>query len=283
MELNEFKIICRTRSEVIKIIPLGDVHYGNRGCNKKLFEIAVAQIAKQPNTYTILMGDMCEAINYRDPRFAPECIDKSLSIENLDRLFQIQCEYIINALMPIRHKIIGIHEGNHEIKVRSHNHFDMTEMIAKALEIKNLRSVAWTRLKFYRGKVGERGAYTIIMHSLHGAGGATTLAGIINKMRNIAEGMANSRIILMGHTHKAFAQFLDPKLYVPRTGRLALEAESVIIANTGSFLKGYCEGTTSYVEQKGLRPIDLGTICIKIVPDKNKIGYSRSLKHVELR
>lgn len=279
MELNEFKIICRKRNEKFKITPLGDVHYGNRGCNKKLFETAVAQIANQPNTYTILMGDMCEAINYRDPRFSPECIDSSLSIENLDRLFQIQCEYIINTLMPIRDKIIGIHEGNHEIKVRSHNHFDMTGTIAKALEIKNLRSVAWTRLKFYRSTA----TYTTVLHSLHGAGGATTLAGIINKMRNIAEGMANSRIILMGHTHKAFAQFLDPKLYIPRKGKLKLEAESVIIANTGSFLKGYSEGTTSYVEQKGLRPIDLGTVCIKIVPDKNKIGYSRSLKHVELR
>jgi len=40
---------------------------------------------------------------------------------------------------------------------------------------------------------------------------------------------------------------------------------------------------TSYVESKGLRPIDLGTVCIKIVPDKNKIGYARSLTHVELR
>lgn len=281
MELNEFKIRYKKRSEVFKLIPLGDVHYGNRGCNKKLFETAVAQIAKQPNTYTILMGDMCEAINYRDPRFAPECIDGSFSIENLDRLFQIQCEYVINTLMPIRHKIIGIHEGNHEIKVRSHNHFDMTGCMAKALGIKNLRSVAWTCLKFYRSKTS---VYRIFIHSLHGAGGATTLAGIINKMRNIAEGMSNSRIILMGHTHKAFAQFLDPRLHVRyRHRKMVLDAEAIIIANTGSFLKGYCEGTTSYVEQKGLRPIDLGTICIKIIPDKNKIGYARSLIHVDLR
>jgi UDP-2,3-diacylglucosamine pyrophosphatase LpxH len=279
MELHEYEFRYPSRGKVFKIVPLGDLHYGNKNCNKKLFEKAVDKIAGQPDTYTILMGDMCEAINYRDPRFAPECIDNDLSVADLDRMFSIQCDWVVNTLMPIKHKIIGIHEGNHESKVRKYNHFDMTAYMAKALEIKNLGQCAWTRLKFRR----HNSVYTIIMHSLHGGSGATTIAGIINKLRAIAEGMANSRIILMGHTHRCFAQFLDPKMYIPRTGRMKLQNESTIIANTGSFLKAYTEGVTSYIEEKSLRPIDLGTVCIKIVPDKNKIGYSRSLKKVELR
>lgn len=279
MELHEFIINVKKRGEAFKIRPLGDLHSGCKGFSKKLFENAVQSIKDQKNTYTILMGDMCEAINYRDPRFSPECIDNKLTIAQLDRLFQIQCEYVINTLMPIKNKIIGVHEGNHELKVRKYNHFDITQCIATALEIKNLRSRAWTRLKFKR----STSIYTIILHSLHGGSGATTIAGIINKLRRVSEGTANSRIVLMGHTHRAFTLFLDPKLYIPRIGKLKLKSESILVANTGSFLRGYIEGTSSYVEEKGYSPIDLGTVDIKITPDKNLIGGSRSLDNVELR
>ena len=56
------KVIKKDLSSDIKkltIIPISDVHIGDKTANLKAFREVIERIKNEPNTYTILNGDIC--------------------------------------------------------------------------------------------------------------------------------------------------------------------------------------------------------------------------------
>ena len=52
----------KEREEIVKeltIIPIADVHIGDRLSNLKLLKEVLERIKREPNTYTIINGDLC--------------------------------------------------------------------------------------------------------------------------------------------------------------------------------------------------------------------------------
>ena len=71
MKVIQYETKVPSRSTVLYLVPLGDVHWGTKNCDEDKFLEIVQWIKKTPNAYTILMGDMAEYINLNDPRFDP--------------------------------------------------------------------------------------------------------------------------------------------------------------------------------------------------------------------
>ena len=98
-------------------------------------------------------------------------------------------------------------------------------------------------------------------------------------------------VYLIGHQHKLVAAPID-QLYMTHKKPYRLRHKTKIIACTGSFLRGYSEGSKrgsraqgGYVEKKMLTPVALGGIVLHIRPVRvqgNGVDEQRLDLNVEL-
>jgi predicted phosphodiesterase len=261
MRLLSYNIKVNSRSTKINLIPIGDVHCGSKNSNEDKLKKLVEWILKQKDTYVILMGDLIEAINVSDPRFdIDSLIEGGKEVNNL--LFR-QIDRIVKLLKPIKGKIIGALEGNHEAKAKQKYHSDVTSIICEKLGIENLTYSALIRLRISRQK-GNGRIITIYAH--HGFGGGNTIGGKLNKISKLATNF-DANIYLMGHVHDKYV-FASEQLAISQRGEPRLIANKKVFALTGSFFETYVDGYSSYAEKMAYAPIPTGVIKLVIVPFK---------------
>jgi len=249
------------------LIPLGDLHVGNKGCDIKRIKDMVEWIRTKENCFVLCMGDYCDCINYTDPRFDPQTVpDKYL--QDLSNAVAMQTEDFIEIIRPISDKIIGFHRGNHEELIRSKYHWDVMHEIHKAFpSVPILNDAAITRLHFTRHKTSVT---CFDVFSQHGRVGGMKGGNKINRLEDMM-GFVDADIYLIAHAHIKESEVktqlcLDKSLHVHHKKKL--------LGVTGSFLRGYCEGSGSYVEKWMLPPTDLGVIRITIVPESGDLHVS---------
>jgi len=78
--------------------------------------------------------------------------------------------------------------------------------------------------------------------------------------------IAEFDIGLMGHDHKKSVGMVDRLKLGDGRATLHLSHRKVVLARTGSFLRGYVPGSVSYVADKMLNPTNLGVVKIEITP-----------------
>lgn len=260
MEINEYVIKLKTRStkEWIYVIPLGDLHLGNAGCDIDKFKRQVNYIKSKSNCYWIGMGDYLDCINYTDKRFDPSIMPEPFR-SNLDNLLPFQVAYFIKLIKPIINKCIGLHRGNHEEKIRLRYHYDVMQEINRAFdfELKMLKDTAITRLKLCYENSNTVGMYEIF--STHGCAGGRKNGSKLNRLEDMI-GYVDADIYLMGHSHVKTTSSRSV-LYLDKNKRI--KHKKRVMAVTGCFLNGYKEGASSYVEKWGFPPCSTG--CVKLM------------------
>ncbi len=267
MEYQKIEVPCKRKTwEWFKIIPLGDIHEGNAGCAVDKLKHYVSMIKDSENTFWIGIGDYIDAINYSDPRFDIKTVaSKYVGKGDIDKLVQMQIDTIAEIFDPIKDKCLGLHRGNHEEAIRRHYHYDVLYELWKKLKVKQLEDVAITRLAFKNKRANWTSAFDIF--STHGFGGGRKMGGKINKLEDIMLSF-ESDIYLMGHLHtKSIINKNIP--YVDKGGNLM--AKKKVGAITGSFLKGYVLGASSYVEKALYPASDMGTVEISVNPMSHDI------------
>jgi len=268
--LNIFKrtIDHTSRSDVFKIIPIGDSHIGNIGFYRERLIEDVKRIAEDDNAYTVLMGDICESITIADKRFDPRSIDKRYHVTDLSHLIRRQLEDAVDYLAPLKGKVLGVLAGNHEEKIRLTAYYDVSLELARELNAPYLGYDGFIRLNFIRRtpnstKQNSRCVETIDIYANHGHGGGRRNGSKVNVLDD-ASNIFDCDIVYMGHGHK--------KIIAPPMVRLGLDKNCNLVQKkkysvmTGSFLKGYVEDATTYVEKQLYTPADLGTVTTYIRP-----------------
>jgi hypothetical protein len=109
-----------SRKDEFRVIPLGDVHVGSAQCNEKLLKAVVGRVKEEKNTYWIDMGDKCEFINLRDPRFAPDALASWIRVSDMMDLAKAQRDRYLEFIHPIAPKVLGMVEGNVISTLRSY-------------------------------------------------------------------------------------------------------------------------------------------------------------------
>ena len=225
MITHEYTIEIPDYNQAISIYGLTDFHAGNKTFDEGNLRDTIAEIQSNPFARTFLLGDLCEFIGRLDKRFAMEAIPDRF-IRDMDNLFMAQADYVIELLLPIADKIIGMHGGNHEEAILRYHSFDPHAYIVARLSEKLGRPIvnlgygaAFTRLKIKRGKHSD----VIIFHTAHGTGGGEYKGAKANRLqRLLAKFQAD--IYLRGHTHELFA-FNQPAIGIPRKGELKVISE----------------------------------------------------------
>lgn len=179
-------------------------------------------------------------------------------------------DFVKRWLMPIKHKLVGLAEGNHFFEF-SQGGTD-TQYMCQLLDVPYLDKPAFIRLKV-GGKERRKEddtikTFRILIHHGDWSGGYSRSGGDINSIENKVMGF-DFDIYIFSHTHRKLATVL-PSLTIPTYGDLRVVERPRVFLRTGTFMRGYtekCEGR--YAEKKLLPPTDLGYVKLTIKFNQN--------------
>ena len=243
-------------AKTIRLVPFGDWHLGNINCQKDKIDEFVDWIAKEKDVYWIGMGDYADNI-------APLMEEKRYNVLERDPEFPTidsQYEWIEKRMAKISKKCLGLHTGNHDFSfMQTKGGHDYVPDICKRYD---LRYLGWNTFMYV--DVADKMAFTIC--STHGSSSARYAGTKLNSLMTWARDF-EADIYLYAHTHMATTL---RTIQHWSNGEHLFESKKVYCL-TGGFLKGYQEGTTSYIERKNLSPLKIGVVKISIYPDRNDI------------
>lgn len=259
MEVIE-KEIPYARSQVFKIFPIGDIHYGSAHCAEVEITRQRDLILNTPNSFIIGMGDYCDAILKDDKRF--DIMGLASWVER-DNIIESQRKKIVSLFEPVKDKVLTLIEGNHEDTIHSHYQNHIVKNVCRDLDVPYGDYHCFINLKFKRK--GSTESHNYLIHAWHGSGAAQTEGARLNRLIRLVNDI-QADIYLMGHLH-AMTQHTPDRLTLKYGKIKSIKLAATI---TGSWVKAYTQGeSTSYAEKKGYKPSRIGCPVICIHPDKD--------------
>ncbi len=225
-----------------RVTALGDMHFGSKECDVKLFEEKLKWLKKQEDLGIVLMGDLINC----GTRYSV-----GAGTYDDDWNPQEQYEHMIDYLKPLKDKILLVHHGNHEERIRKETSFDITKLLAKELGVPYAEDyTALTKLRVNNNNY--------VVCSTHGSGSGTTAAGKMNACMKLAN-ITDADLYLYGHTH-ALSHAVTPYRKVDYKNKTIKELERHFVL-TGSFVKwdgGYGEQKHYSLLKRGMPTVTLG-------------------------
>ena len=259
----------------------GDVHIGTVAMSKTSIHNLVHVVKSVKNGYITFGGDQLESITVDDRRYS---LDNTRGMNvRIDK----QRDDFINMFDSLTGKVLWIMDGNHEL--RWGNVFRPNNDIAKKLGAEYANGVMIKAI-FPQFRILD----------WHGAGSITSRAGdalqrktnemiSLKRKLRLLGGSDDCEVVMMHHIHRIIVHppmevlhlvsnadklkltqsytvpsriSIDEKLY-------RIPEEEKWYVSSGSLLRGYMEGYSTYVEQAGYAPAELG--CIKITVKNDKL------------
>lgn len=237
-------------SEDIYIIPLSDVHIGEKGFNEKLLDDIIKRVKETNNLYVMLLGDL---INNGTKTSKSDVYHEVMTPHE-------QVNYIVDKLKPIKNKILGMVSGNHEDRTARDSGVDLSNVIADFLDLPyDSASVTY---QVRHGKFGS-GKNNYVIYTTHGFGGGATKGAKSNKLLKLSE-LCIADLYVMGHIHDIIT-FKDA-IYVPDTRH-----DKIILKERTYLSTGSCLEYGGYAEKMLLRPGSSGFPLIHLNKGKIKI------------
>jgi predicted phosphodiesterase len=253
----EIKRMSNDRKEILKvrltndapaiIIPVGDIHFGNKTCNIDKLAKILQLILRTPNCYTILIGDLAETAT-------KESVGNAMFDEDFH--YPDQIKILTAALKPLvkAGKVLGAITGNHEMRIEYLTGLNPMALLAEKLDIPYFGFQG-----FIEAKVGDQ-TYQIMCH--HGVGGGSTPAGRVKAAHKLSD-VAQADLYISGHTHGC--EYEHDEIMVFNDGYMESKTRHFVVA--GSFLN-YWGG---YAEMKLLQPAKTGSVFIELRHDAKEI------------
>lgn len=261
--------------QALHIVPMGDIHYNTKECDKERFHRAVEwcgkQIKKGDDIAIIGLGDYNDSLS---PSERASLVSSNrgfglheTTLEAIDEMAQEQVNTIGKIFKPLAGYAAGLLDGHHfmvfsgvapkGIRGRSN-----TEALCSILSTSKRECP-------YLGKMGWIDIYCgddchLQVLAAHGYGGARTAGARLIKRVRMAE-VARCDLFLMGHDNEKMAKasqvldFVSDK-YISR---------KQVFCGTGSFQRAYLLGAEGgYVEELLLPPADLGLTITEVRKEK---------------
>lgn len=282
------------KDDIIHLEPLGDIHVGHVGFDQKHYKKRVKSICKDPNRYTLFMGDQLDAINIYDKRFNPDSVTVheidnqrqrwqdltqeliDIQLERCKRVNVIQKTYDKQSNSVIENdsfrqqlksgetpKIWGLLHGNHEYKIRELTRTYLENHFCHPNGIDFLGSKCYIALEIrYKGKV--KGQWEIM--AMHGSGGGqpeTMLKQM--KVNNYMD------VFLCGHLHQKYYKEEEAMQMNFKEGMVW--KRPIYLANTGTFCEFMTEGVSGYGDTKNqVVATPIGTCTISFNAEKGTVS-----------
>ena len=206
----------------IEILPIADVHYGAIEHNEAGWNTLCKDVLAKENVYVCTVGDLCNN-------------GVKTSISNV---YEETCRprtqkaYMMDALMPLRERILCMVSGNHERRNKDVDN-DITYDIACKLDIEDLYR---PNMAFMAIQLGEdprsskwaRETYKILL--THGTGGGIYSGSALNRNERTAMQLCEGvDCFITGHTHKGMVS-RPSKLVFDMNRRTVYQKECLVVS-----------------------------------------------------
>ena len=254
------KIIKRDLDKSIDkltIIPISDVHIGDKTADLKAFKEVLERIKNEPNTFTILNGDLCNIAlkNSKSDVYSDE-------LTPMEQVLQI-----IKFLEPIKDKILVMSNGNHEDRITKDTSIDVLYLVAKQLRIEQVYSPSWWYLYLTFGNNKAKGDNRSMLYTItgyHGFGGGSTIGGKANKVKKMSQ-VVLADCYIMSHVHEPITT--KGVIFAPDYQHRSIVKKEMYYCISNSFV----EYQNSYAEKMGLIPSNTGISEIELDGSKKQI------------
>ena len=275
-------IVHGSTTDEFTIWNLSDLHLGTRACAEDKLREDIQTIADDPKAFWLATGDLCDHVGYRDKRFDATTLADWVKASDLADIGNVATRYAAKLLKPIAHKCLGLGVGNHEKKYEIDNHHaSLHGWLCTELGTPNLEYSAIFDLVFVR-KAGvkvprlvtdrpgrdDTQSISFRVYTHHGAGAAGTPGGKINRLVQFMQSW-DADIYFIGHVHDQVGR-REPVLSADASCTKITHRDKLGVIS-GSYLKTYEQGVTTYGEIKGYRPVSLGAAWVKIKPDTREM------------
>ena len=216
----------------LRIIPISDVHIGDKLTNYKLLKEVLETIKNTPNVYTIINGDFCNTAlkNSKSDIYSEELTP----MQEINRMLEL--------LEPIKEKILVIGAGNHESRITKETGIDVVKIVAKQLGIEDRYAESWWYLflRFGEKQKGRKIPVSYQISGYHGSGGGRKVGSKANRLEEMSQTVI-ADLYIMSHTHKPLST--KGAIYLPDYGNNTLNKKQLYYLMTNSFLDygGYGE------------------------------------------
>jgi hypothetical protein len=283
-----------SRTDTFKLVYFSDIHLLAKACAEKEVLRTQQEILNDPFTFWIGGGDYAEFIGFGDTkRFDPDAVSERVTVKDLGRLGKVSYEQVRDLFAPIKSKCLGLIVGNHEQQyMRRLQQEDLHGWLCTELGVADLGYSCFMDVVFQRARIGagtgghigaemlpalrdrslpkanHAGSETFRVWCHHGAGAAQTKGGKINRLTSFMRNF-DADIFFMGHVHDQMGARLQ--VLEANADCTKLTNRTKIGVVSGSYLKTYAQGVTSYGEMKGYEPTTLGAAHVQIRPDTREV------------
>lgn len=219
----------------ITIIPISDVHLGSPECMEQKFISFIDTVAKTPNVYLVLGGDLID----NGTRSSVSDIFKATMSPSQQK------KEMANILASVKDRILCFVPGNHERRSGKDADDDPVYDIAAKLDLENLyrENIAFIKIQMgkERGEVGAKGdnCPTYIIAITHGAGGGIYTGAAVNRNERFGYVVDGLDALIVGHTHKPFTTQPGKIKIDPHNNKVSIKPFKVISSTSWLNWGGY--------------------------------------------
>jgi len=220
--------------EHIYLLGISDLHVGAPEYDERYVQQVLDWVKETPNAYIILNGDLANcALKESKSDVYEEIITPDEQRRYLRKLFQ-----------PVKERVLGVCEGNHEHRIRKATSIDICLDLAEELGCPYGREGLLLQIRFGRGPNGKPISY--IIYATHGWSAARPAGGRVNMAISLAS-VVLADVYITGHTH---SKFLYERTYlVADEQNKRVRTIKQVFANSGCMLD-----YGGYAQAKGYPP-----------------------------
>jgi len=263
--VHQYSINFRNYNEPIYLIPFGDIHRSSPHCSLERWKEFLGWAKKKDNCYFLGMGDYDDLVSTTERNLIHTTALHDSTLETLEDMYIKFTDELADEISFMKGRLIGLIEGNHYAQLK--NGTTTTQYLCQKLDTHYLGCNTFIRLVL---KYDKNHTHKVDIWAHHGLGGGRTAGSSINKVEQMTQ-VSEADIYLMGHDHQKSVDFKS-RLYLSEARNTEPEVKHrrILLARTGSFLRGYVANKASYIVDKAMPPTDLGVIKIELTPKRWK-------------
>ena len=241
----------------VNLYPIGDSHAGSAHFLKKELQKHIDVIKNDNHAQVILNGDL---INNAIKTSVSDIYEEKLNPEEA-------IDMLVDLFNPIKHKIIGVVNGNHENRTSKITGINILKNMCYRLGIMDyyhpIANIIFLSFGENRGRENVRNTFSI--YHTHGSGGGRTVGSKTNNVHRLAQ-VIHADVYIHSHTHTPLTFKED--YIVANCSNKGVKQVSRLFINTNAY-----EGFGGYGEIMKLPPSNHDPVKVVLTADErgNKI------------
>lgn len=241
-----------------RILPLADLHLGDINCDIVKIKEMIKFAVENDDVYIILNGDL---INNATKTSVSDVYSET--VKPMEQL-----KTAVELFEPVKNKILCITSGNHEARTYKNDGIDLTELLARELDVADRYAPESAVLFLSLGvsshaspKADRQTCYSFYVS--HGYGGGRKEGGKVNSLADVSSIVDVDCYI---HSHKHLPVVFKESFFRTNPIKKTVALVDKLFVQTSSFLK-----YGGYGERYGFKPASTDTPIIYIDGLKKKM------------